>query len=540
MEPEPQQTADEDLATALKEMRQCRHGYDKAEDYYCADVPEIFASARMRRAMRRSGINYQLNLARIVVESVVDRLEVSAITSDDESGPNDLIQQVMEANKFKLQGTNTLRKACEFGDAYVIVWPKENATAPYRPEDIAIWYQDPRTVRVFYSDDNPLEVEFAAKKWEENSRTRIDLYYADRIESYVSKKNTKGKQAADFEPTTGTNRDDSDADEDDDNPAHITKHDFGQVPVFHFKTTADQYGTPEHKDFFPVTDIIHKLAISHMAGVDYQSFPQRYALMDADSDTSEAARLDEGLYSFEMQQGGTTEDYGTEGRSQFKADPGSVWMAPGIKGFGQFDAADPANFTDPMEFYVRMGATITNTPLHYFDPTGDAPSGESLRTAEAPFIKKVENRKLSFGDTWREVFQFVLQLLGNDKAKVVVHWKPSSSSDDEYSWQVAQLQQASGVPVEQTLLERGYTAVQVAEWEENGQQGLPQRVSLLLQVSQAMANFTTATAGGLIGADQVNGLVLKLLGQAVDDDSTNPDTGAGEPTDKPLATDRAA
>ena len=117
MEPEPQQTADEDLAEALKEMRKARADYDKAEDYYSADVPEIFASQRMRRAMRRSGINYQLNLAKIPVDSVVDRLDLGAITSDDESGPNDLIQEVMEANKFQLQGTNTMRKACEFGDA---------------------------------------------------------------------------------------------------------------------------------------------------------------------------------------------------------------------------------------------------------------------------------------------------------------------------------------------------------------------------------------------------------------------------------------
>lgn len=526
MEPEPQQTADEDLAQALKEMRQSRPDYDKAEQYYCADVPEIFASARMRRAMRRSGINYQLNLARIVVESVVDRLEVSAITSDDESGPDDLIQAVMEANKFQLQGTNTMRKGCEFGDAYVIVWPKENTTSPYAPEDIAIWYQDPRSVRVFYRDDNPLEVEFAAKKWEENGRTRLDLYYADRIESYVSKKNTKGKQASDFEPTTGSNRDDSDADDDDDNPAHITRHDFGQVPVFHFKTTADQYGEPEHKPFFPITDILHKLAIGHMSGVDYQSFPQRYALMDADSDTSEAARLDEGLYSFEMQEGGTTEPYGGEGRSQFKADPGSVWMAPGIKAFGQFDVADAANFTDPMAFYIRLGATVCNTPLHYFDPSGDAPSGESLRTAEAPFIKKVENRKLSFGDTWREVFQFVLQLLGHDKAKVVVHWAPSSSNDDEFSWQVAQLKQAAGVPREQTLLENGYTATQVEEWELAGQQGLPQKTALLLQVGEAVASFATGVAAGVITADQVNQIIVKLIGDVADDDDTNPDSAA--------------
>lgn len=519
---------DDDLSQALKAMKDSCPAYDKAEQYYEANVPELFASQRLRRAMLRSGINFQLNLAKVVVESVVDRLEMSSITSDDQSGPDDLIQEVMEANKFDLQGTNVMRKACYFGDAYVIVWPKDNATAPYAPEDIAIWYQDPRTVRVFYADDNPLEVEYAAKRWSENGRVRLDLYYADRIESYVSKKGTKGTLPVDFEPTTGTNRDDSDADEDDDNPAHITPHDFGRVPVFHFKTTADQYGVPEHKDFYTVTDIVHKLATGHMAGVDYQAFPQRYALIDPDSDASDAARLDEGLYSFEMQQAGTTEDYGGEGRAQFKADPGSVWMAEGIKAFGQFDVADAKNFTDPMEFYVRLGATITNTPLHYFDPSGDAPSGESLRTAEAPFVKKVHNRKLSFGDTWREVFTFVLQLLGHQDAKVVVHWAPSESNDDESTWTIAAAKQAAGVPREQTLMEAGYTPTQVEEWEQAGESGLPQKVALMLQIGEAVASFATGVAAQVITPDQVNAIITGLIGDIADDDSTNPDDTCGD------------
>lgn len=527
MEPDTD-SPDDDVATALKEMAAACPGYNKAEQYVTAKVPELFASQRLRRAMLRSGINFQLNLAKVVVESVVDRLEIASITSDDQAGPDDLIQQVMETNKFDLQGTNVMRKGCSFGDSYVIVWPKENATSPYQPEDIAIWYQDPRTVRVFYADDNPLEVEFAAKKWKENGRIRLDLYYPDRIESYISKRGTAGTQAKEFEPTTGTNRDDSDADADDDNPAHVTPHDFGRVPVFHFKTTADQYGEPEHRDFYSITDIIHKLATGHMGGVDYQSFPQRYALIDPDSDSSEAAREDEGLYSFEMQQAGTTENYGGEARSQFKADPGSVWMADGVKAFGQFDVADSKNFTDPMEFYVRLGATITNTPLHYFDPSGDAPSGESLRTAEAPFVKKVKNRKLSFGDTWRDVFTFVLQLLGHEQAKVVVHWAPSESNDDESTWTIAAAKQAAGVPREQTLKEAGYTPNQVEEWEQAGESGLPQKVALMEQVGMAVASFATGVAAGVITPEQVNSIITSLLGDIADADTRQSDPASDD------------
>jgi hypothetical protein len=525
----PNRTDGDDIAEALEAMKKACHGYDKAQEYYEAAVPELFASQRLRRAMLRSGMSFQLNFARIVVDSVVDRLEIASVTSDDESGPDEAIQALSEANKLELQGANIMRKGCTYGDAYVMVWPREGSTAPYQPEDIQVIYQDPRTVRVFYADDNPLEVEYAAKKWEENGSVRLDLYYPDRVESYVSKKGTKGRDAKDFIPTSGSGPDDGDADEDDTNPAHVTPHDFGQVPVFHFKTDADEYGEPEHKHFYSVTDIIHKLAIGHIAGVDYQSFPQRWALVEADSDSSEAAREDEGLYSFDMQQGGTTEPLGGEARSQFKADPGSVWIAEGIKAFGQFDVADCENFIKPMEFYLRCGATITNTPLHYFDPSGDQPSGESLKTAEAPFIKKVKTRKASFGDTWRQVFTFALKLLGYPEPKVLVRWVPSESTDDQSTWATAKLKQDAGVPVEQTHLEAGYTATQVEEWAQAGESGLPQRVALLEQMGQAMSGFAGAVAAGVIDQATVTAVLAKVIGDVADDDSRNPDPA--EPAD---------
>ncbi|MEV8610289.1 phage portal protein [Amycolatopsis sp. NPDC051373] len=516
----------QDLDNALAAMRTASPGYDKAEKKYEGNAPEVFASPRMRRAMRQSGINYQLNFDAIVVDSVADRCEIASITAND--GDKDspdadaVIQAVFEANKLELQAPNTMRKASTFGDAYIIVWPRDGAKetdGKYKPEDIALYYQDPRTVRVFYKASNPNEIDYVIKKWEiAGNKVRVDLYYDDRVESYVSKGKTKGKRAADFEPTTGTNADDSDQDADDDNPAPVTPHSFGRPPVFHFKTDADQYGKPEHKGFYPVSDILHKLAVGHMAGVDYQAFPQRYALLDPESDTSEAARLDEGLFSFGMQQGGTTEDYGMEGRSQFRADPGSIWMQKGIKDFGQFDPADPHNFTDPAEFYLRCGATITNTPLHYFDPSGDVPSGESLKTAEAPFVKKVKTRIASFGDTWREIFQFALKLCGYPDMKVTVRWEPVESNDDASTWANTQSKQASGVPVKQTLMEAGYTESQVDEWEDERESGLPQKAELLLQVAEAVAAFATGVTAGVISMEQVNGIITHLIGDVTNDE----------------------
>lgn len=524
-----------DLDNALNAMKLAHPEYDKAQQKYEGDSPEVFASPRMRRALRTSGINYQMRYGAVVVNSVADRCEIASITANDNSDASDAdaaIQTVFERNKLELQAPNIIRKACTYGDAYAIVWPRENVEevdGKYKPEDLAIWYQDPRTVRVFYSADNPNEIDYAVKRWVEDDNTRVDLYYSDRIESYVAKGKSKGKKATDFIPTSGTGKDDSDQDADDDNPVHITYHNFGKVPVFHFKTDADQYGEPEHKGFYSTSDVLHKLVIGHMAGVDYQAYPQRYALLNDQTDSSEAARLDEGQFSYKNDGSGTTEDYGLEARSEYRADPGSVWMMKGVNGVGQFDTADSKNFTDPAAFYLRCGATITNTPLHYFDPSGDTPSGESLKTAEAPFVKKVKTRQASFGDTWRELFQFVLKLCGYGDINVLVRWEPAESVDEESVWTTAKAKQEAGVPWKQTILEGGYTDSQVEEWEEDREANLPQKVALLLQVAEATGAFAPAVAAGVITSEQVNAIIANLIGDVTDDDV--------EPVATPTATD---
>lgn len=518
LEPPSTSAYSDDIPEALQAMNASCPGYEKALQYSKAEVSEVFATQRMRRAMARSGLSFQLNFGKTVIDSVVDRCEIASITCDD-TASDVLIQQIREANKFSLQINNWLRKACVFGDSYVIVWPKDGSTTPYQPEDIQLHYQDPRTVRVFYDEGNPLLVSYAAKRWRAGKQFRLDLYYDDRIESYISKLGTKGDDARDYVPCDGPGLDDADSDADDTNPGHITPHDFGQVPVFHLRTDSDEYGQPEHLDFYSIVDILHKLALGHMAGVDYQAFPQRYALMEADTDSSEAARLDEGEFAFDLQIGGTTEPPGGEARAQFKADPGSVWMAEGIKAFGEFDVADSGNFTNPMEFYLRCGATISNTPLHYFDPSGDAPSGESLKTAEAPFVKKVETRKANFGDTLREIFTFALRILGHDDAKVVVTWKPSASTDDAATWSTVEQKQKSGVPTPVTLVEAGYTDTQVKEWEAAGQSNLPQKVSLLNELGLALSGFSAAVAAGVVDQAVVQQIITKVMGDVVDDES---------------------
>lgn len=499
-----------DLDSGLEALKTHLPLYHRAAQYYAGDIPELFASIRLRRAMARTGMGFRFNFAKTPVDAITDRLEVSAVKSSDEA-VTAVLGDLWEDNQLDLEAPNIHRRAGEFGDAYVIVWPTPEPDE-LGPEDteaspnVGIYYNAPDVCRLFYDPENPLLKSHAIKRWQlpATKQWRVDLFYADRIERYVSQVGKKGEKAADFVLYT-----DDPADE------WPMVNPFGAIPVFHFRTDRP-YGSPEHSGFYGPQDAINKLIISHMAGVDYQSFPQRYALTGADGDTSEAAALDEDQFAFAMDTGSTA-TAGRDPQSQFTADPGSLWFMKGVTQVGQFTVADPDVFLKPIEMYLKSGAQITTTPLHYFDPAGDTPSGESLRTAEAPFIKKVRNRQLSYGGTWRDVFLFALHVMGVEDADVQVVWAPAHTVDDETGWTTNHAKLEAGVPHHQVLMEAGYSDEQIETWFSEQEESLDERVQTLLVMAQAAAAFAPAVTAGVLTQAQVQAIMQAIIGDPGDE-----------------------
>lgn len=92
----------DDLINGLEALDDAEPGYSKAQMYYEGDIPEFFASARLRRAMMRSGIALRFNFARTPVDAVVERLRLAAVNTTDE--PTDaVLQQLWLDNKIVLQ-----------------------------------------------------------------------------------------------------------------------------------------------------------------------------------------------------------------------------------------------------------------------------------------------------------------------------------------------------------------------------------------------------------------------------------------------------
>ena len=415
------------LKEAVNAVLERKDYYTTAKDYYEGEVPEVFATARLRRVFRTTGDLSRMNFCRPIVNAVSNRMEIASISGDTKTATAK-IAEVWNNNDLGLEAKEIHDKALIYGDAYAMVWPDSNG-------DVRISYHSPEGMALVYNPENPTEKLYAVKIWRsEQNVTRMNIYTATSIRKYRTNSDTvtEGSQWTLIETV--------------ENP-------FGEVPVFHFRTHRP-FGRPEHYDAYDAQNAINKLFITSMHTIDYQGAPQRYAL--ANPDGGEGADFDDDEADLTAMQ-------------NLKNGPGELWYMKGVTKVGEFSVADPKNFWEPIKDTVRVMSALTDTPLHYFERTGNNPTGNGLRTAEAPLLKKIADREQSFGYTWRDIFRFVLRIEGI-KSGVQVFWQTHESLDELERWDVALKKINAGLSHRQALREGGYSDEQIEQIMSERQQ----------------------------------------------------------------------
>lgn len=503
-----------DLMCGIEELAESRHAYDKAAAYFTGDVPEVFSSLRLRRALAVHDVDFRINFAKTPVTAVANRLRITAVTSPDPA-QNKALADLWTNNQLNIEAPDLHTKTCELGDGYLFVLPVDDDQGV--TAGVEMYYNSPLTVRAIYREDRPREIDFAIKRWSERGTLRAEVVYGDgHTERWTTQRGSKGDKPGDWEPWPAD-------DEDPESWVIPAPGDVEQCPVFHFRT-ARPYGIPEHYAAYGAQNAVTKLTATHMGSVDYTGAPQRYALTEtATTDTSDLdpSDFDDADWPEDANATGPT-DIGDE--SSLKSGPGELWLLRGFKSVGQFDPADPHSFLDPADWYVRALAHVTDTPAHLFDITGDAPSGESLRRKQKPLDDKVEDRQKLFGATWTAAFSYALRLLGFDNPVVDVRWAPAVTVDDLQGWQVVAAKIAAGVPVGQALVEAGYRQEQVDAWlSESDESELARRVQILATFATAAQQLGAATTLGVLTPEQtaavLSGTVddIEALGQPVEE-----------------------
>src|SRR6476469_8193396 len=102
------------LAEYVRSVLDNADHYKEAEAYYTGEVPEVFASAKLRSALASTGYRGTQNYCRVVVDAVLHRLEIANVVADTATAQT-LVNKVWADNELALEANEIHRAALEYG-----------------------------------------------------------------------------------------------------------------------------------------------------------------------------------------------------------------------------------------------------------------------------------------------------------------------------------------------------------------------------------------------------------------------------------------
>jgi hypothetical protein len=428
------------LEEALYNFRTNGGRYDRFRRYYDGQHDLAFATEKFENTFGSLFREFALNLCPAVCDAVADRLKIegfavqnvrdeSRTLNASERDESRTLNMIWHRNRMDARAGEVHREALKNGDAYAIVWPDADGNA-------AIFPNAASSCTVAYDEEDPGKVIWAAKFWRTSDKhTRLNLFYPDRIERYVTGKPHEGvlPEAKEFVPYVQSASFSSSVRD----KSRTLNNPYGVVPVFHFANNASigAFGRSELEDAIPVQDGMNKSVLDMLVAMEFSAYRQRWAA-------------------------GIEIEYDTEGNvvAPFKAGIDHLWIA-GNEGarFGDFETADLEQFLKVKDGFRLDIASVTGTPLYYLLPHGRGfASGEAMRKAESRFIAKVRDRQTSFGQVWADVMQFALRIEGKPNVLLKTRWEDAGRLSEKEMLENLLLKVQLGLSPEKALIEAGY------------------------------------------------------------------------------------
>lgn len=473
-----------ELKWALDSLRNKAGDYLLYRDYYMGEHETMIELERRRNLFGHFFAKLHMNLCAPVVDSLVDRLQISGFSEDGQEGMVDDAFDLWKRNRMPRRCGQVHLEAVATGDAYVIVWPNPLGQATFYP-------QKAHEVVVEYDPDEQGKITRAAKWFERGNFYRLNLYYEDRIEKWASEKKSKVSTDEKNKRTTMTqNPDDFFPVKDDQDPGWPIANEFGVVPVFHFANNADlgERGCSELEDAIDVQRMVNWFAFQTLIGVEFHAMLQRYATgIEIEVDPVTGQQRDDNLLS------------GYE----------KVWMLPEGSSVGALPSGDINSLSELISKGATWMALVTQTPVHYFQMTANLVSGEAQKTAEQKLDAKVMDRSIAFGDSWSKAMALAMRIERGanalDGLELDTNWKDTKPRNEVEFWTNAQVKTMLGVSQRQVLREAGYTDEQIDKFEEERAQEMPAQDAALQQAEGSIPVGNEFAASAQIMASRMSG-----------------------------------
>lgn len=472
-----------DLRGDLRRSSAATAGLSELEAYYVGDQRLHYLSMQLQRANRPLVIN----IPRLVVDSIEDRLDVEGFRIGGSAVADDDLYAIWQANDLDEWSQQAHLDSLIYGRSFVLGW--EDPEADDRPS-LTVESATQLTVDYDPAKPSPLGgrgvVTRAVKRWVQDGEQYATVYLPDRILRFVAPVATVVDR-----PESWRSR----------GPEVINP--YGLVPVVPFPNRprlAHPLGESEMTDVIPVADAINELADTMMVTARYYATPRRWATgIDLDGENDDRTR-----------------EIIRQRWSQAEAD--RVWTSDSTStNFGQFPEAQLDNFTTAIDMLTARAAALSGLPPHYFGQVGENPaSADALRSSEASLVKRALRKQRVFGGAWERVMRLSLLIrdgqIPDAALSMETIWaSPETPTVAQKADAAVKLLAAGAITKRQVREDIGYTQTQIARMEDEDDAAAlgPVRVQLTeaarLQREGGLSQQAAYAAVGLLQAAQAMG-----------------------------------
>ena len=411
-----------DVQKAVTALTAKKPRYDMLYRYADGLQPLVYSSEKLREIFSGLDARFTVNWCAIVINSVLDRMELRAVTVPNDDTTTQALADLREQSGLVDDEYSIHEDVCVTGEAFALVWPDEDGT-------IQAFHNDSRLCHAEYDGANPRQMRFAAKWWPEGDAVRLNLYYPDHMEYYATNRAFKTGETPDAKAFIPWG----------DEPVAVNQ--FGMIPVFHFRSSR-RGPKSQLANVIEPQDMINKLTADMMVAAEFGAFRQRYVISQA------------GIVNLQNNPNAIWDLVAADKDSQ----PTSV---------GEFSPTDLANYLGAINKFAQDIGVITSTPRHYFYSQGGDPSGEALIAMEAPLNRKVERLQATLEPTWRDLYSFMAYLSGLQvpSQSIYAAYEESETVQPKTTAEIRELSVRAGMPLATVLRDEGWDEEDLAQMD---------------------------------------------------------------------------